>query len=232
MVNKQAMKSRQAGATLVETAVTMSLFLLMVFAILEFSFLMYSWTRGIEATRTAARLAIVSTPVGSVDLGGTLECDDPSGVQEVTVNCSGGACPELIARMQNYLPLLEDGQVNVTYSCSPVGFDGRPVSMLIPEVKVEIQNYVHEMVIPGLIGLPKNWPLPPMTATRTGEDLETVGAAAAPGAPAGGGGGGSGGSGSGSGGSGDSGDSGDGGGDGKGKGKGKAYAYGKGKGNG
>lgn len=166
-----AARSRQRGTALVENALTMVVFLMMVMAIIEFSLLMYVWTRGVEAAREVSRLAIVSTPAANL---GNLDCEGGT-VTELTANCSGNAqCDSLVARAVAFLPQVEADNVTITYRCSGAGFDGRPESMLIPEVVVEITGLNYDLIIPSLIGFPRTWDLPSMTSTRTGEDMETV----------------------------------------------------------
>lgn len=171
LVNDMRLRRHQTGTALVENAMTMAVFLMMVMAIIEFSILMYVWTRGAEAARYASRYAIVSDPVMNLS---TLDCDGGT-VTEITTTCDGvAACNDLMERINAFMPQAEPENIEVTYRCSDAGFAGRPVELMIPEVSVKVINMVYRMVIPGLIGMPGEWPLPPMTSTRTGEDLETV----------------------------------------------------------
>lgn len=175
MGNKLGRKQAQRGVALVETALTMSLFLLIMFAVIEFALLMFTWTRGIEATRLSVRQAIVSDPLSdlcALDCSSTEEED-----RTVTVKCSDVACGPIFDQAEAFLWGLKSNELSVTYRCSSIGFEDRPEELLIPEVAVEISGYEYEMIIPSLIGLPKLWPLPAMTTTRTGEDLHSVGTA-------------------------------------------------------
>lgn len=165
------LRFRQQGVALVENALTMAFFLMLVMAILEFSLLMYVWSRGAEAAREASRYAIVSDAIIDLTL---LECAGGSAL-EVRTDCSGiGKCEELMKRVLALLPQARPENVIVSYRCSGAGFAGRPGDMVIPEVQVEINNLEYQMIVPALFGLPRSWVLPSMTSTRTGEDMETV----------------------------------------------------------
>lgn len=168
-------RSRQKGVALVESALTVSLFLLMIFAVIEFALLMFTWSKGAEAARLISRAAIVSDPIVSLTGGSGLDCEGGGGNTTIEASCTGKAeCDEFEAIIQAFLPGSSKSNIQVTYSCSGVGYDDRPVEMLIPEVKVKILNYQYEMIVPSLTGLPVSWTLPPMTSGRTGEDLETI----------------------------------------------------------
>lgn len=160
-------RNRQAGAAMVEMALTLVIFLMLVFGIIEFALAYLSWHRTAESVREGARYAIVSTPVTS--LAG-LTC--PGGAA-VTTTCTADSCPGLFAVMRRVDPLLGDGaeQVSVTYACSGAGSPDRPVELVIPEVTVSVSGLRYTFVVPGIIGLGSNIQLPAVTVTRTGEDL-------------------------------------------------------------
>lgn len=164
--------SYQRGVALVENALTMAVFLMVVMAIIEFSLLMYVWSRGAEAARSASRFAIVSDAILNLD---DLDCEEGGETTEISSSCDGNsACDDLMERVNAFLPQAAPENVEVSYRCSGAGFDGRPVDLLIPEVMVEINNVAYQLIIPSLLGLPRDWVLPSMTSTRTGEDMETV----------------------------------------------------------
>jgi hypothetical protein len=52
-------RRRQSGATLIETALSLSIFLAVIFGVIEFSRAMFAWNTAAEATRMAARLASI-----------------------------------------------------------------------------------------------------------------------------------------------------------------------------
>ena len=103
-----ARKPRQSGATMIEFALVMIIFLTFVLGITDFSRMLYTWNAANEATRSGARFAVV--------------CDDVN--QKARV----------LARMQALLPQIsdidlawEDDQGN---SCSPATCVGVTVTIV------------------------------------------------------------------------------------------------------
>lgn len=160
-------RNRQHGAAMVEMALTLVIFLMLVFGIIEFALAYLSWHRTAEAVREGARHAIVSTPETS--LAG-LAC--PGGAAVSTI-CTADSCPALFAVMRQLDPLLGSGpeQVSVAYACSGAGSPDRPAELVIPEVTVSVTGLRYTFVVPGIIGLGSDISLPAVTVTRTGEDL-------------------------------------------------------------
>lgn len=78
---------RQRGATAVEFAIVISLFLMLMLGIMEMGRVLYYWNSAVEATRLGARIAAV--------------CD---------VNAAA-----IKSRMINILPLLTTSQIDVSY---------------------------------------------------------------------------------------------------------------------
>lgn len=165
-----ANRKLQLGAAMVEMALTISLFLLLVFGIIEFALAYFAWARTNEAVREVVREAMVSDPV--VDIT-TLACPGDS----VTVTCSDAACAPLLAIAQRSAPFVPGGKLQVTYACSPAGNPDRPVEMRILEVTAVISDLEYDFVVPSIIGMDATMRLPTATASRTGEDLYTERAA-------------------------------------------------------
>lgn len=162
-----ATRRAQRGAAMVEMAITLSLFLMLVFAIIEFSMAYFTWARINEAARDAARYAIVNDPLA--DISG-LSCP---GTGEVDVTCTDAACADLMTVVHRVAPFVEAGQVHVRYGCSGAGNPERPAEMVIPEVTVEIRDVQYEFIVPVLLGVDSPMGLPTARAARTGEDLFT-----------------------------------------------------------
>lgn len=161
----------QRGAALVESAITLSVFLLVIIGIIEFSLLMFTWARGAEAARSAVRTAIVSAPL--LDLS-SLTCLG-GGATELATNCDGvAACDPVYDNAQSFLPSLARDQLVISYRCSTTGQPGRPEDIFIPEVTAELVGVNYRMILPRFIGLDGDWSLPAMTSTRTGESLQTI----------------------------------------------------------
>lgn len=158
---------RQQGAALVEMSITLTIFIMLVFAIFEMAILLYTWGKANEATRAAVRHAIVSSPV--TDISG-LSCPGAAGV---SVTCADADCGELFEQVRGFLPWINSANVRVTYRCSSAGFPDRPESLTIREVEVALENVVYELAVPNLIGVDSELSLPDFRATRTSEDLHT-----------------------------------------------------------
>lgn len=152
---------------MVEMAITLALFLALVFAIIEFSLAYYTWARTNEAARDAARYAIVNTPVA--DISG-LSC--PGGA-EVTATCTTEVCAPLLDVARRVAPFVEGANIHVSYACSGTGNPDRPAELLIPEVVVEIRDTQYDFIVPVLLGVPASITLPTARAVRTGEDMFT-----------------------------------------------------------
>ena len=165
MVNKTLSRKRERGSTMVEMAITLPLFLLLVFAIIELALVIFTWTRAVDATRAGARYAIVNDAVTDIS---SLDC---SAVTNMTVTCDSANCTDLMAEMNSLYQDLEAANVTVRYGCSSTGFSGNPRP--VREVSVSIVGQEYELVLPGVIGLDPNLTLPDFTSTRVSEDLNT-----------------------------------------------------------
>lgn len=166
---KRTSLRRQSGAALVEMAITLSLFLLLVFAIIEFALAYNAWARINEAARDTARTAIVSNPV--VDISG-MPC--PGGAP-IDVTCTATSCATLLVATGRVAAFVQPQQVHVRYACGNAGNPSRPRAMMIPEVTVEIRDVYYPFIVPSLLGLGTSMLLPSARVTRTGEDMYTEG---------------------------------------------------------
>src|SRR3989338_6152716 len=101
-----ATRRQQQGAAMVEMAITLALFLALVFAIIEFSMAYYTWARTNEAARDAARFAIVNDPVA--DISG-LSCP---GAGTVTATCAAADCAPMLEVVNRVPPFVEGGNVH------------------------------------------------------------------------------------------------------------------------
>ena len=98
------MKTRQRGATIVEFALGLILFLTFLFGILDFSRMLFTWNAASEAARAGARYAVV--------------CDNT------------GDAAEVLARMQALLPQISSINVAWTPSgCDPSTCVGAAVTI-------------------------------------------------------------------------------------------------------
>lgn len=152
--------NRQQGAAMVEMAIVIFLFLILVFGIIEFALVIYNWSLLNEATRAGARYAIVNDPacdiygVAGINqyncIGDALDCvNNPNDKRTVTVtgNCDietppgydlkdGDAGCRIVERMRGIQPLigLSDPDVVITYACTDAGFAG--LTQKVPSVTV------------------------------------------------------------------------------------------------
>jgi Flp pilus assembly protein TadG len=98
------MKFRQKGATAVEFALVLVLFLTFLLGIMDFSRMLFTWAAANEATRAGARYAVV--------------CDDL------------GQASEVLAKMQALLPQIQTVEVAwVPASCNTTDCEGVTVSI-------------------------------------------------------------------------------------------------------
>jgi TadE-like protein len=150
---------------MVEMALTLPLFLLLIFAIIELALVIFTWTRAVDATRAGARYAIVNDAVTDIS---SLDC---SAVTDLTVTCDSASCADLMDEMNALYQDLEAANVTVRYGCSSTGFAGNPRP--VREVTVAIVGQEYQLVLPGVIGLDPTLTLPDFTSTRVSEDLNT-----------------------------------------------------------
>ncbi len=164
MRNRIGERRRNGGAAMVEMAITIAVFMTLLLAIFEFALLLFSWTRGVEATRAGARLAVVSAPVIPAS---------PDG--EASVNCGTADCGDIFDRMQRILPELQPENVTIRYRASAIGDPERPVDMALFDVRVAISGVTRQLAVPGILGVPLVVPMPGFATTRISEDLHTPG---------------------------------------------------------
>lgn len=170
MSKRVANNHSQQGAATVESAIIISVFLLLVMAIIEFALLIFNASSLVEASRAGARYLIVNDPVTDLTAGG---CDIP-------VNCSTGDCDSVLGIMQRFYPPLTESNIEITYRCSSTGNDEAYFD--IYEVELVLKDVEYSFVTPGIFML---FPgegdegmftveLPDFKTTRLSEDMETV----------------------------------------------------------
>lgn len=167
MASKSLKPPRQHGAVMVEMALTLGIFLVILLALFEFALLMFTWSKAVEATRLGSRLAVVSTPVVSL---ASLDCDV---VQRIDATCATGSCAAIETRMRGLLPQLNAGQIHISYACSEAGYSGSPGEYRVYDVTVSIRDFRTTLAMPGLLGFPLELTMPDFSTTRTSEDLHT-----------------------------------------------------------
>lgn len=188
---------QESGASLVEFGLVILLFLFLIFAIIDFGRLAYTWASAQKATQLAARIASVRPPVctgvpelnqrgsstaagfGSLCRAGTGTCATPA-----VATCNGvstnATAAEIFAAVR---PLLPAGstEANMRFTYAPdanLGFLGGPY---VPVVTVDLVNLEFNFVsnlgqlIAPLTGtnstLGADIALPTMSISVPGEDL-------------------------------------------------------------
>lgn len=128
----------QGGAVAIEFALVSILFMALVIAVVEFAHVMYVYSTAVEATRLGARVAAV---------------------------CSVSDVDRVKAKMQTLLPLLQPGNIVITYpssSCSAATCD---------PITVSIQNLTVTASIPLV---PLTLPVPDFSTSVPSESLDST----------------------------------------------------------
>lgn len=159
---------RQQGGTLVEMALVLLLFLMIIFAVMEFSIAIFRSAQLAEATRDGLRYAIVND-----SLAETLpSCIDGALPEKVT--CTSINCPEMISGMANVAPIIlsqDDINVKVEYACPASDYVEHNALYL---VTVTVSGAKHYLSVPGILGLDVAIDLQTFKSTRLSEDLHTA----------------------------------------------------------
>lgn len=164
----------ESGATLVEFAIVLSIFLLILFGLIDFGRLGYTWVMADKAMQRAARIAAVRPPVCSgvpeinfrnaaaspePQLGTSCGFDDGSGnplCASSTVTCTGAEATtvagiatanEIEAAIQGLMPAgTTIANIRFTYSSDPdLGFLGGPY---VPVATAELDDATFRFVSP------------------------------------------------------------------------------------
>jgi hypothetical protein len=156
---------------MVEFAIGLTVFLLVVFGIMQLALTYFAWNRVSEAARDGARFLIVNAPLADLS---TQSCAAATPAT-VDVDCSGGSCGTLLTRLQAQAPFVQAEHVAVAYRCSGAGNPAVPDENRVRAVTLRISGVPQLTVLPILTALGQNvaTTLPEVSVTRTGEDLHT-----------------------------------------------------------
>ena len=153
---------KQKGATLVEMAIVLVLFLMIIFAVMEFSIAIVRSAQLTEAVRFGARHAIVNDPLGTLP-----SCPDgTSAPVDASVEMRNG--------MADIAPIINDqAAINVTvkYTCPDNVYIGNGLYL----VTVAVSGAKYDLIFPSLLGLGVAIDLQTFKSTRLSEDLHTGG---------------------------------------------------------
>lgn len=180
-----------SGATAIEFALSIGIFLLAVFAAIDLSVFSYGVNRQQAATYAAARYAITSPPIagglGQIDVTG-IAAGFPvpgervpdftcTGTGEISFTCTPGptlSAPAgaLLGRIRAIMPEVDASNVTVTYSHVGLGLVGNPVGTNTdPLVSVEISGVEVRPIVLSAFG-PAKISLPPTKVSLMAEDLQ------------------------------------------------------------
>jgi Flp pilus assembly protein TadG len=158
---------RQKGSSLVEMAIVLLLFLMIIFTVIEFSIAIFRSAQLADATGAGLRYAIVNDPLTELSA-----CTSSPTPTFPPVNCGSGSCPGLIERMANIAPIIStQGGINVTvkYTCPVSGYIDDGIYL----VTVTVSGAKHYLTVPGVLGLDVPIDLQTFKSTRLSEDLHT-----------------------------------------------------------
>lgn len=164
-------RASQRGVALVEFAIGFTIFLLVVFGIMQLALTYFAWNRISEAARDGARFLIVNAPLADLS---TQSCAAATPAT-VDVPCASSDCAALLARLQTQAPFVQASHVEVAYRCSGAGNPAVPDENRVRAVTLRISGVPQIAVLPILDALGQDVAatLPAVTVTRTGEDLHT-----------------------------------------------------------
>jgi len=154
---------RQRGQTLVEFALVVLVFLVIVFGLVEFARALWTWNTIVQATRAGARFAVVETPSTSdIEIKNYVVYLNPSGTGDPVL--PGLATSNVTVSFWRIDPNTGN------YVAPPNNGAGQPNKFLADVVRVGIAGYNFSFVVP-IIGT--SITLPAFTTTLS---LEALGA--------------------------------------------------------
>jgi hypothetical protein len=165
-------RRRQRGAALVEFAIVITLFLLLVLGGMDFGRLMFDVARTVEASRIGVRTAVVTTPPSAYRTGDRLNLTCP-GVP-LGDGLSIDAQSALLLAMQSRQPRIQVQNVRLIYQCASAGSPQRAEPL--PVVTVAVVGLRFTPLFSTLLGLPATIPIPTFPSSMLGESLRDMGA--------------------------------------------------------
>ncbi|ATX79919.1 TadE-like protein [Mariprofundus aestuarium] len=173
-------RPHEHGAAMVEMAIVLAIFLALVFAILEFSLLIFNWSRVIESTRAGARYAIVNSVETYGGCNTNVEALSCPGTDSVTCTLDdSGTNSAILTEMRTKVQpgvltggSVPPGNVEITYACAEETELTERVNPLL-RVTVTVSGIQYPFVVPGLLGMNATLDMPDHSTTLTSEDLYT-----------------------------------------------------------
>ena len=195
MSGKRTVRQGESGAVLIEFTVTILVFLVILFGVIEFSLAFYQWNAATKAVQFGARYAATSDPVlkelpdidglaaaqpGDVYAGSyDVVCDGslptPAGgwvgaVGAATRTYVAAAMNSIVATMQKAYPNITSKNVKVSYTYTKLGYAGRPGGP-VPTITVSLTGVKFNFILLSFL-LPNSINMPGLATTVTGEDLK------------------------------------------------------------
>ncbi|MDP6428982.1 MAG: TadE/TadG family type IV pilus assembly protein [Rhodospirillales bacterium] len=166
----------QRGESLIGFAFVLPLLLLVSLGALEFTLVGFDFHRAGEATRRAARIAVIQDAVidaADFSIGETATCTGTG----TGVNCTGAGIGSaatftaIVADMQSVFPSIAADNVQLVYSDSGLG-DATTPGGIIPLVTVRLINFQRPFrLISGIPGMPDNFTFPSFETSQMGAGL-------------------------------------------------------------
>lgn len=192
---KRSERPGESGSVLLEFTVTIFVFLVVLFGVIEFSLAFYQWNAATKAAQFGARYAATSNPVlqqlPSIDgLKAANAGDDFAGNFDVLCDgslptpackCTGSECPgtltylpdnmtAIVNAMKKAYPNITSKNVTVRYDNTyKLGYAGRPGGP-VPTVTVSLKGVKFNFILLSFL-IPGSITMPGLSTTVTGEDL-------------------------------------------------------------
>tara|TARA_B100000315_G_C14326300_1_gene473183 strand:- start:1 stop:561 length:561 start_codon:yes stop_codon:yes gene_type:complete len=169
-------RRNNSGEAMISFGILLPALVLISFGVIETSLVVFDFHRASEATRRAARMAIVQDPImdsSEFASGSEVTCTSTGGI----VTCGGVALgttatfDEIITNIQLVLPNIMPANLEIVYSDSGLG-DVTTPGGIIPLVTVRLKNlYQNFKLIGNLPGLPSGFIYPDFETSQMGGGL-------------------------------------------------------------
>lgn len=192
---KRSERQGESGAVLLEFTVTIFVFLVVLFGVIEFSLAFYQWNAATKAAQFGARYAATSNPVlqqlpnidgltaanAGDDFAGNFDVLCDGSLPTPACSCTGSECPgtltylpdnmtAIVNAMKKAYPNITSKNVTVRYDNTyKLGYAGRPGGP-VPTVTVSLKGVKFNFILLSFL-LPGSITMPGLSTTVTGEDL-------------------------------------------------------------
>lgn len=198
MADVRRARTGERGAVLIEITVTVFVFLVILFGIVDFSRAFYQWNAATKAVQLGARYAATNDPVlqqlPTIDgrLGGAMPGDPYTGTFDVlcdgsqdppSCSCTGTECPTtrtyvanamtgIVNAMKKAYPEIVSTNVKVRYTYTNLGYVSRPGGP-VPTITVSLTGLKFKFILLSFM-FRNDITMPPLETTVTGEDLKST----------------------------------------------------------